>query len=83
MAKRESKKDIKYEDALDRLENIISLLQDGNLSLDESLDIFQEGVELVRVCQSKLDNAETKINMLIKNCSGNLKEVPFNPESEK
>ena len=68
--KKDENKEMKFEEALDRLESIINNLQDGDMSLDESLGAFQEGVGLVRACQSKLDSAEAKINMLIKDENG-------------
>ncbi|HBM79852.1 MAG: exodeoxyribonuclease VII small subunit [Clostridiales bacterium] len=74
---------IKFEDALERLEEIIKSLQDGNLSLEKSMEAFQEGIELVKICSEKLDNAETKVKMLIKESNGTQKEVPFDCESAK
>lgn len=74
--------DIKFEEALDRLEEIIGRLQEGHLSLDESLSSFQEGIGLIKICQEKLDNAETKVSLLIKNNDGTTEEVPFQNESE-
>jgi exodeoxyribonuclease VII small subunit len=70
-------KEIKLEEAMDRLEQIIGMLQDGALDLDNSLEAFEEGIRLVRICQDKLDKAESRITMLIKENSGHLKEVPF------
>lgn len=81
--KKDENKEMKFEEALDRLESIINNLQDGDMSLDESLGAFQEGVGLVRACQSKLDSAEAKINMLIKDENGKLNEIPFDMESDK
>lgn len=68
---------------MDRLEEIISMLQSPNMTLDESLKAFEEGVGLIRVCQEKLDKAESKVSMLIKDSSGVVNEVPFNPEMEE
>ena len=47
-------KDMNFEDAMDRLEDIVGILQNGKLSLDESLEIFEEGISLVRQCQKKM-----------------------------
>lgn len=74
--------EIKFEDALDRLEKIIESLQSSNLSLEESLSVFEEGVALIRVCQEKLDKADTKISLLLKGENGNTVEVPFNGKTE-
>lgn len=76
-------KEAKFEDALDRLEKIVGTLQNGNLTLDESLKIFEEGIRLVRICQDKLDVAETKVSMLIKDNSGQISEIPFNIQPEE
>lgn len=81
--KQASDSNIKFETALDRLEEIVGRLQDGNLPLDESLKIFEEGIELIRICQEKLDSAESKVSVLIKDSSGNMGEVPFSPQSEE
>lgn len=74
-------KDMKFEDAMDRLEDIVGILQNGKLSLDESLEIFEEGISLVRQCQKKLENAEGKITLLLENENGEMIEKPFNSES--
>lgn len=81
--KKTGSKELKFEDALDRLENIISMLQEGDLSLEESLDFFQEGTVLVKACHEKLENAETKVSILLKDSEGKISEAPFQPESER
>lgn len=73
----------KFEDALDRLEDIIDGLQNGSLSLEDSIDKFEEGIKLVKACRKELDAAETKVNMLLKDVNGNMKEVPFSAGSEE
>lgn len=83
MANKTNTKGIQFEDALDRLESIINKLQDGHLTLDESLKNFQEGIELIKMCQEKLDYAETKVALLIKNSDGTTNEIPFDLESER
>ena len=61
---------ISFAKALNRLEEIVSQLETGDLSLGESLKIFQEGIELSRFCTKKLMEAETKVKKLIKTSSG-------------
>jgi len=78
-----NKKEVEFEEALDRLENIITMLNDGSLSIDESLKLFEEGIKLVRICQDKLSNVENKISLLLADKNGNLNEIPFNIESEE
>jgi exodeoxyribonuclease VII small subunit len=68
--------EIKFEEALKRLEKIVEELENGDLSLDEALKKYQEGIELSRVCSSKLDSAKKKIDVLVKNKKG---EFEFKP----
>ncbi|MBA5941883.1 MAG: exodeoxyribonuclease VII small subunit [Methanophagales archaeon] len=56
---------ISFEDAMKRLEAIVEELGRGNLSLEDSLNRFQEGMELYKVCNNKLDEAEYKVELLI------------------
>jgi exodeoxyribonuclease VII small subunit len=67
----------KFEDAMKRLENIVESLERGDLSLEESLTIFEEGMKLVGFCTRKLDEAEQKVTMLIKDQDGRLGRQPF------
>ncbi len=72
------KKDIKFEEALSRLEEIVRDLEGGTAELDRSLDMFEEGVSLVKICSTKLDEAEKRINILVNNGEGGYDEKPFN-----
>lgn len=63
-------KDISFEEALGRLEQIVSLLESGKAQLEESLSLFEEGVSLVKICNSKLDSAEQKVKILTKDENG-------------
>ncbi len=58
---------ITFESALARLQEIVSGLESGAIPLDESLTMFEEGVKLVKFCNEKLDNAEQKVKILLKN----------------
>ena len=69
--------DIKFEDALQRLERIVDQLEAGNLPLEESLKVFEEGVGLARHCARYLDEAEKRIELLTRDESGTLKTEPF------
>ena len=69
--------DIKFEDALQRLERIVDQLEAGNLALEESLKVFEEGVGLARHCARYLDEAEKRIELLTRDESGTLKTEPF------
>ncbi len=63
-------KNIEFETALARLEELVRQLEEGGASLDESLSAFEEGIGLVRVCTEKLNAAEQKIKVLIETESG-------------
>ena len=65
--------DIKFEDALSKLESIVEKLEQGELPLEESLAAFEEGIRLSRICSKRLDEAEKKIEVLIKGEDGQLK----------
>ena len=69
--------DIKFEDALQRLERIVDQLEAGNLALEESLKVFEEGVGLARRCARYLDEAEKRIELLTRDESGVLKTEPL------
>ena len=69
--------DIKFEDGLERLERIVDQLEAGNLGLEESLKVFEEGVGLARHCARYLDEAEKRIELLTRDESGVLKTAPF------
>ncbi|MCK4838825.1 MAG: exodeoxyribonuclease VII small subunit [Desulfobulbaceae bacterium] len=65
-----------FEDSLAKLENITEELESGDLSLEESLKRFDEGVKLAEFCNRKLDEAQQKVNILLKK-NGVQEEVPF------
>jgi exodeoxyribonuclease VII small subunit len=69
------KKGIKsFEEAVKELEEIVEKLERGELSLDESLENFQRGVELSKYCSKRLDDVEKKISFLIENEKGEIIE---------
>ena len=59
-----------FEDSLKKLESIVDQLEKGDLSLEESLKLFEEGVGLSAVCKKELEAAEGKVEMLIKQRDG-------------
>lgn len=69
--------EIKFEKALERLEKIVEDLETGNITLDEALKKYEEGVKLSRECQKKLNEAEKKIEILTKSLDGSMKKEPF------
>ena len=74
--------DLKFEDCLARLEQIVGALETGNLPLEESLKVFEEGIALARHCSRYLDDAERRIEMLVKDESGVTGSKPFVFEAE-
>lgn len=66
-----------FESALKKLEDIVSQLEGGDLTLDKSLELFEEGVKTSRFCSSKLEEADRKVETLMKSADGSLKDVPF------
>jgi len=66
-----------FEDALARLEAIVKGLEDGDLPLEESLRLFEEGVSLTRQCAARLEEAQKRIDLLSRNDEGLPKLVPF------
>jgi exodeoxyribonuclease VII small subunit len=71
---------LKFEEALARLEGIVARLEGGDLQLEEALGIFEEGVRLTRHCSKRLNEAERKVSILMKNAQGQLEEKPFEHE---
>lgn len=76
------KKNVKFEDAIERLEFIVREIEKDDLSLEESIKIFQEGMELAAACNRKLDEAERKISIIMKGEEGEILEGDFIPEEE-
>jgi exodeoxyribonuclease VII small subunit len=71
----------KFEESLKKLETIVSQLEEGDLPLEESLKLFEEGVTLSAVCKQELDAAEGRVQMLVKQRDGSQKLEPFLPEA--
>ena len=69
--------DLKFEECLARLEQIVAALESGNLPLEESLKVFEEGVALARHCGRYLEDAERRIEILAKDEGGALTTRPF------
>ena len=69
-----------FENALENLEKIVEAMESGELTLDQALKKYEEGVGLVRACQSKLTETEKKIEILTKALDGSLKKESFDPD---
>ena len=73
--------EINFEKSITELENIVKTLESGNLSLDDMLKLFEEGVKLSSDCNKALDEAENKINVLIKK-DGEIQKQEFSLPEE-
>lgn len=69
-----------FEVALKELEGIVKQLETGEAKLEDALELFERGVKLTKYCSQKLDEAEKKIEMLVRDSQGQYKAVPFEPE---
>jgi exodeoxyribonuclease VII small subunit len=77
-----AKKKEKFEEALQKLEAIVAKMEEGDLPLEEALKAFEEGVRLAKFCTSKLDEAERKVEKLIRDQSGKVQTTPFSEEED-
>src|SRR3989442_1475080 len=72
-----------FERSLARLEEVAKKLENANLSLDEAMKLFEEGVQLSRDCQKQLEEAEGRVEILLKMADGKMAAEPFEPEAEE
>jgi exodeoxyribonuclease VII small subunit len=70
-----------FEDSLKKLETIVAQLEEGDLTLEDSLKLFEEGVGLSTSCKQELDAAEGKVQILVKQRDGSQKPEPFLTEN--
>lgn len=73
--------EIKFEDALKKLEKIVTDLEDGSLSLDDALDKYEEGIKLSKLCAKRLELAKKKVEILMKSEDGSVELKPFDESS--
>jgi exodeoxyribonuclease VII small subunit len=81
MAKKDNSK-LSFEAGLKRLEAVLDSLEHGDLSLEEAMRAFEEGVQLVRLCHQRLDEVERRVELLLKDDAGRFFTRPF-PEAEE
>ena len=79
MMDKEKTDEMTFETAIARLEEIVRALEGGNAPLDESLTLFEEGVALVKLCNSRLDAAEQKVKLLTFGEDGTVTEADMPP----
>ena len=74
---------IKFEDALARLETIVTELEKGDLPLNDSLKIFEEGIKLSKTCLKILDDSERKVEILVQETGGKKRLQAFSVDEEE
>jgi exodeoxyribonuclease VII small subunit len=72
-----------FEDGLAKLERIVAEMEEGKQGLNKMLEKFSEGMELAKFCSKWLENAEKKVEILVRKQDGSLSTEPFEPESEE
>jgi exodeoxyribonuclease VII small subunit len=70
-----------FETAIERLERIVEEMEGDKLPLEQLLERYEEGSNLIKVCQEKLETAERRVELLMKGGGGKLQAVPFDPNS--
>lgn len=71
-----------FEKSLTRLEEVVKRLESADLPLDEAMKLFEEGVKLSRNCQKQLEEAEGKVEILLRKADGKLAAEPFESDDE-
>ena len=71
-----------FEESIKRLEEIVAKLEEGQVPLDESLKLFEEGVGLSRQCNARLEEIERRIEILVKGEDGEFEARPFEEEMQ-
>ena len=77
-----AKKSFPFEESLSKLEELVERMENGDLSLEDSLKSFEEGIKLTRDCQKALKTAEQKVKLLIEQ-NGETVEKPFTPDVDE
>ena len=72
-----ARKKLSFEEAMKRLEEIVSHLEKGDIPLEESIRLFEEGSGLLALCSSQLEEAEQKVSMLRRGDDDETEEIPF------
>lgn len=75
-----AEKKLSFEEAMDRLEQIVTSMEQGEAPLEESLSLFAEGTKLLKQCTALLDKAEQQVTKLTRGADGAPREVPFEVE---
>ena len=71
-----------FEEAIMKLETEVKRLESGNMTLDESIDAFEEAIKLVKICNERLENAERRVRILTEAQDGSITDAPFDVSDE-
>ncbi len=82
MAEKKKTEKITVEEAMERLDEIREIIQKGEISLNESVSLFEEAAKLYSFCNEKLTELEDRVKILAKNAEGKLDIVPFDTDEE-
>ena len=74
-------KEFKFEESLKELEQLVEKMRKGDLPLEDSLGLFERGIQLVRTCQTRLEAAEKKVELLLARTDGSLERKPFDTDA--
>ena len=77
------KKDIKFEEAIEALDTAVTRLESGELSLDDSIKVFEEAIGLIKIWNEKLSAAEQKVRVLIESQDGSVTDAPFDLDTNE
>jgi len=77
------KKSLKFEKALEELERVVARLEKGNLPLEESLQLFEQGIKAARECRAYLEEAEKRVETLLGSEAGGLELSPYESEEDE
>ena len=76
-------KEMEFEPALKKLEDVVNKLENGDLSLEDALKAYEEGVRMADICTKRLSDAEKKVEVLMKTAAGKFKTSPLEEEDAK
>ena len=82
MEEKKTENKMSFEQGLARLEKIVALLERGEVPLDESLALYEEGAGLIKRCNAALDQAEKRVSILLQGEDGRIQEQVFDPNAD-
>lgn len=82
MEEKKTENKMSFEQGLARLEKIVALLERGEVPLDESLALYEEGAGLIKRCNAALDQAEKRVSILLQGEDGKIQEQVFDPNAD-